>query len=783
MKSGFDTQAPGQPGAGKAGFVPPSVEQIARLFPQLEVLELLGQGGMGAVYKARQPALNRFVALKILPPQSAKDPGFTERFTREARALARLNHPNIVAVHDFGQAVDIPYFIMEYVEGATLRQVVRSGKLSPADTLNIVMQICEALQFAHGEGIVHRDIKPENILLDQRGRVKIADFGIAKVRHQPAQDMALTGAKDVVGTAPYMAPEQLENPASVDHRADIFSLGVVFYELLTGELPLGKFQSPSQKVQIDVRLDDVVLHTLEKEPSRRYQQAREVETDVATIAATPAESAPPPLETQPPIPAASTPRAGMSTGWKAVLLVGALAIAALVLIVGLAGLFLVGLWPHAQQEAAMMTGLANSNAFWTLLNEDQRLVVQWTDRKFKDYNDGRTFEGWSNEERADLERRSIDTLKGPRTTPKGPRSNEYYQAINTLAAMRSTAALPALRSLAFDHVDKILRSEISNRRRWMATRAFGVMGDKTVVPQLIHLLYHNHAYVRWWAQISLVRLTGQNFGSDWKAWGHWWSAHHGQPPFNPQVVHWWKGQAEPAQLAQSLAEADRSFIQGLKTHSPVEASLAEAEENDDIRELGAAALQGDPAALERMAKLAAAALTMNSAEQARVRSDFRLAFAALGTEAGKGNAAGLQTLLEASQVPALEGYAVEGLGQAAGQGNKEALKPLLDPENSHILRSLAVMALKPAADAGEVRAIAALAETAADRRHQPLWFLAANGLATAASAGNITAIDSLAALAADENQSVRSESVRALEAAAAKGQLRAEAALAKLGLK
>jgi serine/threonine protein kinase len=314
MKSGFDTRAPGEPGGGKSAFVPPSVEQMARLFPQLEVIELLGQGGMGAVYKARQPALGRFVALKILPPKSAADPGFAERFNREARALARLNHPNIVAVYDYGQAVDIPYFLMEYVEGSTLRQIVQAGKLSPHDTLLIVMQICEALQFAHGEGVVHRDIKPENILLDQKGRVKIADFGIAKVLDQPSQDISLTGAKDVVGTAHYMAPEQLEDPQHVDHRADIFSLGVVFYELLTGELPMGKFQSPSQKVQIDVRLDDVVLHSLEKEPDRRYQQASEVRTDVETIAATPGEGVPPVLGTPPSVQAGPPRAAGASTG-------------------------------------------------------------------------------------------------------------------------------------------------------------------------------------------------------------------------------------------------------------------------------------------------------------------------------------------------------------------------------------------------------------------------------------------------------------------------------------
>src|ERR1019366_4308261 len=147
-----------------------------------------------------------------------------------------------------------------------------------------------------------------------KGRVKIADFGIAKVLAQSPEDISLTGDRDVVGTAHYMAPEQLENLQHVDHRADIFSLGVVFYELLTGELPLSKFQAPSQKVQIDVRLDDVVLHSLEKEPDRRYQQASEVKTDVETIAATPGERVPPLLESPPPTQAAPPRPGGASTG-------------------------------------------------------------------------------------------------------------------------------------------------------------------------------------------------------------------------------------------------------------------------------------------------------------------------------------------------------------------------------------------------------------------------------------------------------------------------------------
>ncbi|MBI5760636.1 MAG: serine/threonine protein kinase [Planctomycetales bacterium] len=291
------------PVAGASGFLPPSIEELAGRFPQLEFLELLGRGGMGAVYKARQRGLDRLVAVKILPPEIGHDAAFAERFTREARALARLSHNNIVSVYDFGvvgsgirensgdasEFSRIPlqdrlcYIVMEFVDGANLRQAIQTKTLTPAEALAIVPQICEALQFAHDEGIVHRDIKPENILIDKRGRVKIADFGLAKLLGQDASDQSLTATHQVMGTLRYMAPEQMQGSREVDHRADIYSLGVVFYELLTGELPMGKFAPPSKKVQVDVRLDEVVLRALEQEPEQRYQHASEVKTDVEEI--------------------------------------------------------------------------------------------------------------------------------------------------------------------------------------------------------------------------------------------------------------------------------------------------------------------------------------------------------------------------------------------------------------------------------------------------------------------------------------------------------------------
>lgn len=264
-------------------FQPPDPEELAGHFPQLEILELLGVGGMGAVYKARQPGLDRLVALKILPPEVGRDPAFAERFAREARAMARLSHPNVVAIHDSGQAAEFYYFVMEFVEGVNLRQTFDTGQLTPQEALAVVPQICDALQYAHDEGIVHRDVKPENILLDKQGRVKIADFGLAKLLGKAPAEFTLTGTGQVMGTLHYMAPEQMERPLEVDHRADIYSLGVVFYEMLTGELPLGRFSPPSKKARVDVRLDEVVLRALENEPERRYQHASQIKTDVESV--------------------------------------------------------------------------------------------------------------------------------------------------------------------------------------------------------------------------------------------------------------------------------------------------------------------------------------------------------------------------------------------------------------------------------------------------------------------------------------------------------------------
>jgi len=265
----------------------PVIDDFADQFPELEIHSLLGQGGMGVVYKARQRALDRLVALKIITPAAANEPGFAERFTREARVLARLNHSHIIAIYDFGQRNGLFYLLMEFVDGVNLRQLIREKALSPSQALEIVPGLCEALQYAHNEGVVHRDIKPENILLDRKGRIKIADFGLAKMLSDHASDAVLTGTRQVVGTPQYMAPEQMQGASSVDHRADLYSLGVVFYEMLTGELPIGRFEPPSRHVSVDIRLDEVVLRTLERDRERRYQHASDIKSAIQTISTTP----------------------------------------------------------------------------------------------------------------------------------------------------------------------------------------------------------------------------------------------------------------------------------------------------------------------------------------------------------------------------------------------------------------------------------------------------------------------------------------------------------------
>ncbi len=327
------------------------IEAVQKAFPQLIILEKIGRGGMGTVFKARQPKLDRFVALKILSSELAAKPTFADRFAREGKLLARLNHPNIVAVYDFGESGGFYFLLMEYVDGVNLRQAMREEKFTPKQAINIVPKICDALQYAHDEGVLHRDIKPENILLDTKGRVKIADFGIGKLKQQnkepgvertratpglPGESSrdcdeygsipgSLTQAGQILGTPSYMAPEQLDDPNRVDHRADIYSLGVVFYELLTGELPRGRFPLPSEKTPVGADVDRIVLKALQKERDKRQQSAEELKTEVETathISSPPRNDVPFVIRAIPP--PSKPPRRGCF-GCLGLLVIGALA--------------------------------------------------------------------------------------------------------------------------------------------------------------------------------------------------------------------------------------------------------------------------------------------------------------------------------------------------------------------------------------------------------------------------------------------------------------------------
>jgi len=256
-----------------------SVEELQKYLPQLEIIEFIGRGGMGYVYKARQTKLNRLVAVKIIPTVD-NTPEFSQRFMQEAQALARMSHPNIVTVYDVGERDRFCYFVMEFVEGKDLKQLISSRSLQPSRALNIAMSICDALQYAHDKGVIHRDIKPGNILIDNSGRVKIADFGLAKITSPGSPDFSLTMSSESMGTPYYMAPEQYASTHTADHRADIYSLGILMYEMLTGELPVGSFQPPSAKVKVDSSVDDIVIRALKTDPSLRYQHARDVLADI-----------------------------------------------------------------------------------------------------------------------------------------------------------------------------------------------------------------------------------------------------------------------------------------------------------------------------------------------------------------------------------------------------------------------------------------------------------------------------------------------------------------------
>lgn len=276
-----DTRPARSDGRPQSTQQPPSdgfeeLQELQQLFPEFDFDGKLGAGGMGMVVKARQKNLDRWVAVKLLSPKLKGDPEFEERFEREARAMAMLNHPNIVGIHDYGIRGHFHYLVMEYVDGRDLHQLIRAGKIDPELAFSIIRQICAALHYAHKNGVVHRDVKPGNILVDSEGVAKIGDFGLARIAQQDLE-VSLTMTNAGMGTPSYMAPEQLTDAKSIDSRADIFALGVVVYEMLTGHVPAGNFPPPTSSYpRRNKRLDSAVLRAMEPDPEKRISDVRDI---------------------------------------------------------------------------------------------------------------------------------------------------------------------------------------------------------------------------------------------------------------------------------------------------------------------------------------------------------------------------------------------------------------------------------------------------------------------------------------------------------------------------
>jgi hypothetical protein len=258
----------------------------ADFIPGYRLEKLVGKGGMGEVHQAVQLSLGRTVAVKLLSAELAHDESFVARFEKEGAALAALRHPNIVSIVDKGRNKETYFLVMEFVDGPSMREVMRSPLLDFGQALRMMMQICRAIEYAHGRGVIHRDLKPENILFDEQagGIAKVTDFGLAGFDEKAGLKHNLTQTNVAMGTASYMAPEQQVDAKNADHRADIYSLGVLLYELLCGDVPMGNFDAPSvRKPQLDRRLDAIVARCLKTSPSERYQKVTELIADLEPL--------------------------------------------------------------------------------------------------------------------------------------------------------------------------------------------------------------------------------------------------------------------------------------------------------------------------------------------------------------------------------------------------------------------------------------------------------------------------------------------------------------------
>ena len=264
------------------GFVAPEPSELAPLFPGYEIHDLIATGGMGAVYRVVQKSLDRTVALKILPLEFSEDAEFCARFEAEAKAMARLNHPNLISVYDFGEVNGMLYIVMEFVPGKSIYHSAHGRLIDPEEVVRLVTGICNGLAHAHENGILHRDIKPSNILLTPNVEPKIGDFGLA------CPIGVKTQAGEVIyGTPGYTAPEVIEAPHTVDHRADVFSTGVMLHELLTGKLPADDPRPASRISGCDARFDAIIRRATAPAPANRYNSATEITTDLQKITAAP----------------------------------------------------------------------------------------------------------------------------------------------------------------------------------------------------------------------------------------------------------------------------------------------------------------------------------------------------------------------------------------------------------------------------------------------------------------------------------------------------------------
>lgn len=266
-------------------FDPPAVEELNEEIPEYELSVMFSSDLTGALYRGRQPKLDRDVCLKLLPPISGGDgQKYADAFSHEAHTMASLNHPNIIKVHDFGQTESgLNYFVMEYVEGSILRRVINQKQLTLDHIFGWTPQVCEALQHAHLQGVVHCDIRPTNILISNEGSIKVANFGLSRVQGQGPEFSESMSTGISASTHQYSSPEMRDPATSIDYRTDIFSLGIVLYEMLTGRVPKEGDALPSEIAGVDPRFDRIITGAIELDREKRFQTALDIKARLHAI--------------------------------------------------------------------------------------------------------------------------------------------------------------------------------------------------------------------------------------------------------------------------------------------------------------------------------------------------------------------------------------------------------------------------------------------------------------------------------------------------------------------